>query len=397
MKLNEDKASTEKAEISVSTLVNEKATKWMEKNRSMSLRQTPIWAQSLAASLALLGTIAISAGFFYRIDEVVNVSGQLKTIGGTFDVKSPVGGIIEKVYFKDGELVKKGQLLLSFDTAKAKADIATLEKLIDSEKISHNNRLLLFKGQKDIQLKKKNITEQKLKTKTTIFDNLSELEKQGGVQKIQILNYQDEILALAEELSIIDDQLNQIELSADQSKVEHEKQIEQFTNSLKNSKLQLKYQNIVSPVDGIVFDQKASPSNVFASGDKLLSVVSQEGLYAEIFIDNRNIGFINIGQKADVRVDAFPFTQFGSLKGSITHVGADALEPTPTVNYYSFPAKISLEKNYLVKNNKRINLKPGMSVTSNLQLGDKPLISLVSDIFVKQVDSLKEIRQSDPQ
>ena len=38
-----------------------------------------------------------------------------------------------------------------------------------------------------------------------------------------------------------------------------------------------------------------------------------------------------------------------------------------------------------------------MAVTSNLQLGDKPLISLISDLFVKQVDSLKEIRQSDPQ
>ena len=224
MKLNKDKASTEKVEISVSTLVNEKATEWMEKNRSMSLRQTPIWAQSLAASLALLGTIAISAGFFYRIDEVVNVSGQLKTIGGTFDVKSPVGGIIEKVYFRDGELVKKGQLLLSFDTAKAEADIATLKKLIKSESIYHDNQLLILRSQKEVQLKKKNITEQKLKTKTTILENLSELEKQGGVQKIQILTYQDEILALNQELSIIDDQLNQTELSIEQSKVEYEKQ-----------------------------------------------------------------------------------------------------------------------------------------------------------------------------
>ena len=143
----------------------------------------------------------------------------------------------------------------------------------------------------------------------------------------------------------------------------------------------------------MVFLIKVSPFGVFTSGDKLLSVVSQEGLYAS----NKNIGFINIGQEATVRVDAFPFTQFGSLKGSITHVGADALEPTPTVNYYSFPAKISLERNYLIKNNRKINLKPGMAVTSNLQLGDKPLISLISDLFVKQVDSLKEIRQSDPQ
>ena len=79
-----------------------------------------------------------------------------------------------------------------------------------------------------------------MKTKTTILENLSELEKQGGVQKIQILTYQDEILALNQELSIIDDQLNQTELSIEQSKVEYEKQIEQITNSLKNSELQLK-------------------------------------------------------------------------------------------------------------------------------------------------------------
>ena len=82
------------------------------------LRQTPVWAQSLSIVVVSLGTISILAGIFFRIDEVL-VEGQLKSIGGTVEVKSPVGGKISDVFFKDGQLVEKGQLLIKFDTAQA--------------------------------------------------------------------------------------------------------------------------------------------------------------------------------------------------------------------------------------------------------------------------------------
>ena len=79
------------AKISLTGRVNDIATQWMEKNRSLSLRQTPLWAQALSAGLVSLGSITILVSIFYKIDEVVTVQGQLKPIGGTVEVKTPVG------------------------------------------------------------------------------------------------------------------------------------------------------------------------------------------------------------------------------------------------------------------------------------------------------------------
>ncbi|MCP9909687.1 biotin/lipoyl-binding protein [Cyanobium sp. BA20m-p-22] len=53
----------------------------------------------------------------FKIDEVVTVQGQLQSIGGSVELKTPVGGKVAEVFFKDGQTVRKGQLLLiRFDT-----------------------------------------------------------------------------------------------------------------------------------------------------------------------------------------------------------------------------------------------------------------------------------------
>ena len=112
--------------------VKNASDRWMEKNRSLVLRQTPVWAKSLVTLLLSLGSVAVLGGIFIRIDEVITVSGQLKSIGGTVEVETLVGGKVETVH-NDGELVEKGQLLVSFDTREASEQKKTLTSLICSK------------------------------------------------------------------------------------------------------------------------------------------------------------------------------------------------------------------------------------------------------------------------
>ena len=69
------------------------------------------------------------------------------------------------------------------------------------------------------------------------------------------------------------------------------------------------------------------------------------------------------------------------------------LPPDRTYSFYRFPVKLRLEKSQLDSNGVSIPLKSGMSITTNLKLRDKRVISLISDIFVDQTDSVKSIRQ----
>ena len=155
----------------------------------------------------------------------------------------------------------------------------------------------------------------------------------------------------------------------------------------------VKNKEIKSSINGVIFESKLQRDGVFAQGELLLKVVPQNGLYVQVSIPDKDIGYIVKNQEANVRVDAFPFTRYGELKGSISRISADAVSPTDRTQFYSFPVDIKLQSNNLMFKDIKIPLSPGMSVTSNIKLREKRIISLVSDLLVDQTENIKSLRQ----
>ena len=222
---------------------------------------------------------------------------------------------------------------------------------------------------------------------------MSYLVTEGGFQRIQYLEQLDQLFELERQITDLQEQKARLSLQADQIKLNSIKSIDQMTNQLKQAELQLQYQNVLSPASGVVFNPAVRAEGVLQPGERILSVVPQNGLYAEVFISNKDIGYVKKGQPAKVRVDAFPFTRYGEINAQVTQISADALPPDSAFNSYRFPLKLSLNQSYLATDGIQIPLKPGMSVTSNLKLRDKRVISLVSDLLVDQTDSIRSIRQ----
>ncbi len=379
--------------LSLKEKAGDAANKWVAKNRSLVLRQTPLWAQSLALILIVLGSGSILAGIFFRIDEVVTASGQLKSIGGTVAVKTPAGGRISSIYFKDGDFVKKGDLLLVYDTRQILEERKTLSSLINLETEKRKNDLLSIESNKLSLNTQLIVANKQLSTKLEIFKDLEDLVKVGGLQRIQFLQLKDEIFAIENRITDIKERIVRAEIQSSNVKVNSRRTIDQLKNNLSQANFRLSYQNVVAPADGIIFDSQATSEGVLEPGERILSIVPQGGFYAEVFVTNKDIGYITIGQEADVRVDAFPFTRYGELNGKISHIGAEALPPTQIAPNYRFPIRIKLDESQLVSKDLIIPLKSGMSITSNLKLRDKPLISLISDVFIGQADSMKSLRQ----
>ena len=349
------------------------ADRWLKRNKSLVLRQTPFWAQSLTGLVLGLACIATVGSLIIRVDEVITVSGQLESITGSTAVKTPVGGRVSEIYFKDGQHVKKGQLLVRFDTREASNRKSTLTKLIDLEKRDLASRLSILDG-------KRKVLQRKVSTFTSITEELRNLVDAGGFQKIQYLEQLDVLYELQNQLTsiVLTSQCPLLLKSIGQQ------------NELKQSELQLQYQNCFTCY-GIIFDPKAQLM-VFCSPETILTLIPQTGLQALVFV-NKDIGLVEPGQSANVRVDAFPFTRYGELVGKISQIGADALAPDKTAGFYRYPVKLSLKRAYLETNGVKVPLRSGMSVNANIKLRDKRLISLVSDIFVDQTESIKSIRQ----
>ena len=131
-------------------IVEQSAERWLARNRSLVLRQTPVWAQSLASIVITLAVTSVAAGILFRIDEIVTVTGQLVSISGNIEVKTPIGGKVAEVLFEDGSYVEKGQPLVRFDTRQARADQATSKNLIKLERADLKERLNILQGKEEV-------------------------------------------------------------------------------------------------------------------------------------------------------------------------------------------------------------------------------------------------------
>ncbi len=189
----------------------------------------------------------------------------------------------------------------------------------------------------------------------------------------------------------IDSQINKII-------VENEKKITELGSQLTQASQNLKYQEIRSPSDGTVFELKAFAEGLVNSNspDAIVQIVPDNNLVAKIYITNKDIGFVKKDLPVDVRIDSFPFSEFGDVKGTLEWIGSDALPPDQTFNYYRFPAKIKLDKQFLnIKQGdtaKDIPLQTGMSINANIKLRDRTVMSIFTEQFTRQSDALKNTR-----
>ena len=385
--------TAQSVDLTLQQRAGDAANSWLARNRSLVLRQTPFWAQGLVAILISLGSVAVVGSIVLRIDEVVTVQGQLQSIGGTVEVKTPAGGRVAEVLFSDGDIVRKGQKLLRFDTRRALEQKNTLNRLIALEQKQFATQLRTLASQRATLMSRREVFQQRMRTKSTMLEAMQSLVDQGGFQRLQYLEQQDQLFALQKQVSELTEEENQLQLQAEQLQLQSSKSIDQMRNQLKEAEVQLEYQNVLAPSSGVVFDPKVRVDGVLQPGERILSIVPQKGLYAEVFVPNQDIGFIKSGQQAKVRVDAFPFTRYGELPAQVTQIAEGALPPDQTRNFYRFPVKLKLERPYLESDGVRIPLKAGMAVTTNLKLRDKRVISLVSDLLVDQTDSVRRIRQ----
>ncbi len=236
--------------------------------------------------------------------------------------------------------------------------------------------------------------EQQIETRLAEIDNLLEEQQRLQYQVSQAeqelentkaqtrRDLRDRIAVNKQRIAEIDSQLNKI-------LVENDKRIAELYSEIKSAQVTLNYQEIRSPVSGTVFDLKASPGFVPQpnQAEPLLKIVPNDKLIAEVFITNEDIGFVGEGQATDVRIDTFPFSEFGDIKGEVISIGSDALEPDQVYNYYRFPAKVSLDRQKLVLASEReIDLQSGMSVSVNIKVREnRTVLSIFTELFSNQV------------
>ncbi len=184
----------------------------------------------------------------------------------------------------------------------------------------------------------------------------------------------------------IDGQLNKLI-------VEIDRKISEMNGQISQAKQNLKYQDIIAPVSGTIFELKAgTPGFVANPSEPILKIVPDNTLTAKVYITNKDIGFVKVGMPVDVRIDSFPYSEYGDVKGKIVEIGSDALPVDQTHPYERFPATIKLERQNLVIKGQPKTLQSGYAVSVNIKVRERTVMSLLTDMVMKQGDGLKTVR-----
>ena len=124
----------------------------------------------------------------------------------------------------------------------------------------------------------------------------------------------------------------------------------------------------------------------------MLKIVPSKRLQANISVSNADIGFLKLGMPVDISVDSFPSGEFGYIDGILESVGADALPPDEKSQFYRFPASVQLQQQTVEVGKTPLNLQSGMAITANIRVRSRPVISLVTDLFTRQIEGIKRFR-----
>ena len=135
------------------------------------------------------------------------------------------------------------------------------------------------------------------------------------------------------------------------------------------------FQRLVAPVDGTVqqLDVHTVGGVVEAAKPLMVVVPSNGGLEVEARILNRDVGFVRVGQEAAVKLDAFPFTRYGTVPGRVRSINRDAVQDKDLGLVYV--ATIALDRAIIEADGRRYALTPGLAATVDVRTGTRAIIS----------------------
>lgn len=396
---------------------------------SVVVQQGRHWSSAMVWITSGLFTTALIWAFTAKVDQTISVRGRLQPTGSVYQVDSPSAGVVKKVYVREGQLVKVGQPLLDIEakglSSRRKAldqslqilllQAKTLEVLIQSngdidqmlplpkvpqvadpdlsnKLYTARNQTLQIRAQlQQIDIRLASRTES-LSLKQKIAEDVRPLFDSGAMSRNAYLSQLNEVQELKADISTLEGEKVRVIGSASTQLNEVNRQIINLRSELVSLKETLSYRTINSPIAGRVFDSKIGPFSVVGTDQILLKIVPENSLEATVEISNSDVGFVKVGMPASVSVDSFPSGEFGYINGEITRIGLDALKPDQTTQQYQFPGVITLEQQTVQSGTNELNLQSGMGVTANIKLRSRPAISLITDLFTKQLEGVKTFR-----
>ena len=401
--------------------------------------------------LTLLVGLMAATGLWMYIAKLDVVSATIGSVVPSSQVKTIQhleGGIVSKIYIKEGQQVLANQPLLDLESTDSKANVgemlvrlATLTvkmarlraesngseviiflsevekrtpKLVQQEralfKARRESYLSGFASQQGLVLQKEQVIEQvtsrlvhsenKLKLlqeQISISDELLKDELTNRYNHITLLKDEsillsqideDKALIKGSEASLVEAQekLNEIRLGyqansrgeLEESRREHgelSQRMEKLKDSLKRTVLR-------APVDGTIKTLNVhTVGGVIRPGEVVIEIVPVDDiLLIEVKLPPQDVGFVQVGQTAQIRLASADATRLGKLDGKVIHISPDSIVDEEGVAFYK--VRIETEQNFFERNELKYFLSPGVQVSAGIVTGERTVFEYLFEPFL---------------
>lgn len=409
-------------------------------------RSTRVWSRAIVWSLIAITTGGTIYGLLARIESSVSAPGRLQPIGGAVELSPPLNGLVQKVFVKNGQQVNIGQpLLVLRDDAGPELlrNLERIQRLWIAEVQSLGRQLnlgplptepealtMLLADQRELELRERASDRELERAKLQLQQQMSDLQgiraqlkinqnitarmrrlvDVGAMSKLDLdrqMERQQQLIATlrrtegewkSAQQRVEEFRLKRLQIPAAERRQiftrfnNARQQLLEVTSKIADQEQRRDFQEVVSPIKGKIAELNAKPGEIVTPSKPVAKIIPNTPMEASLNVSNRDIGFLRKGMKVDIRIDSFPSTEYGSIKGWIKSISDDALAPDETTQTEHYKVTVKLNRQDIDRRGVTYGLRAGMGVSGLIVLDSRPAISVITDRFNRFFESSRTIR-----
>ncbi|MBF0426159.1 MAG: HlyD family efflux transporter periplasmic adaptor subunit [Magnetococcales bacterium] len=371
--------------------------------------------QHRSSRIIIFSIFVVVVGFLVwaqwaEIDKITRTTGQIIASARNQVIQAQDTGVIEELAVREGDRVNRGQLLVRFDKTKIEAgyqetlakslalrgSIARLKAEIFDQEIQFPeavqkspeiiaNQSALYRRRRTALREEIGALESALKLVRAELELNLPLQKTGDVSKADIIRLQRQEVDLQSQIVNRRNKYFQ-DLQAELTKAQEDLAgVEQI---LVQRKDQLDNTELKAPMSGVVRNIRiTTQGGVARSGEEIMQIVPQDDdLLIEAKVKPSDIAFVKPGLPVTVKLDAYDYTIYGSLHGTVSYISADTLNEEVKSNeppQYRVRIVIKDRLFHGKKNAEPVDIQTGMTATVEIKTGVNTVLHYLAKPIVK--------------
>lgn len=398
-----------------------------EFRQTLTAKPPPMLHATLVLLLTLIGG-ALIWSYVSRVDIVVKAPGLIRPLHapdsghdglGGHRVASPVGGRVMEITIREGDTVKREDLLIRLDTESLDNEINGLsQRILSGEQAMAQLRRLQDRLPKLLHATKANVEAELIQVEAETARaremraaeiRLAELEKRHAVEKEKRLReYVDrgavgqleidlavkereeaEIVLARAELPLAAGQVEVLRTELGRIEEQHARDREELQiriaakrgevssarASLANLKLRQKQALLRAHTDGVITSCVLTIGDLVQPGQSVASIAQDSGLRMDVFVSSIDVGRLRVGMPARVKLDAFDYRKYGTLDGRVDFISPDSrFLPTGALGYL---VRVALDRQDSLQEDRLARLRIGMTGLVEVVTEEERLLTLL--------------------